>query len=477
FTVTGLDNARGIVPIPGAFVDLVVPPGLSGGDELTLRDVVIDQPRITVGDELTGGVVHVEYGDTLLRDVEVTGLEATLTGSVSALRGAFLSVLASDLTVEGLSVVDTVVASAPTAQACFYEGGVVYASTNGQIEVRDFDVSGGAFDLDCPLQAFAIGSAAYFRNATVLGGGWTLADNTVLASGAQAFGYGLVFQESGNLLVGDLGFVDNVIDVDATTLAAAQGPLTLAPLVVLPQITGLDAIGNLVRAVGPPEAALAYGGALSTTSNDRLDIEGIDARGNEVVGDVAFGGAIFVLSPSLLVDDSVFAGNVVGGAGATRAFGGAIHLDTPGGNLGLEHIDFVGNRAEGSIEARGGAVSSRTASGTLIPNVLHVSFVDNAVAGTTTVGAALDSPNAPFVRHSNTFGNGGAEAYPGYTPSSSSGNLFVEPEYVDVSGADARTWDLRLRPGSPLVDAGLPFLTDPDGTPPDIGAYGGPNAP
>ncbi len=58
-------------------------------------------------------------------------------------------------------------------------------------------------------------------------------------------------------------------------------------------------------------------------------------------------------------------------------------------------------------------------------------------------------------------------------PSGSGGNLSVAPDYVDVSGADWRSWDLHLAEDSALVDAGDPELSDADGSVSDIGAYGG----
>jgi hypothetical protein len=50
------------------------------------------------------------------------------------------------------------------------------------------------------------------------------------------------------------------------------------------------------------------------------------------------------------------------------------------------------------------------------------------------------------------------------------GNISVDPGFVSET-------DFHLLPGSPLKDKGNPLFTDPDGTPSDIGMYGGPNAP
>ncbi len=49
------------------------------------------------------------------------------------------------------------------------------------------------------------------------------------------------------------------------------------------------------------------------------------------------------------------------------------------------------------------------------------------------------------------------------------GNIAVDPEFQGVD-------EFRLPPESPLIDAGNPELTDPDGTQSDIGLYGGPSA-
>jgi hypothetical protein len=56
------------------------------------------------------------------------------------------------------------------------------------------------------------------------------------------------------------------------------------------------------------------------------------------------------------------------------------------------------------------------------------------------------------------------------------GGLTTAPRHVDVGNGPAQTWDLRLAPDSPLRDAGPPGDRDPDGSPADIGAYGGEDA-
>jgi hypothetical protein len=49
------------------------------------------------------------------------------------------------------------------------------------------------------------------------------------------------------------------------------------------------------------------------------------------------------------------------------------------------------------------------------------------------------------------------------------GNVYADPMFVDPDNGD-----LRLQKGSPCIDAGAPWILDPDGTRSDIGAFGGP---
>lgn len=56
------------------------------------------------------------------------------------------------------------------------------------------------------------------------------------------------------------------------------------------------------------------------------------------------------------------------------------------------------------------------------------------------------------------------------------GNLAVDPTHAGATTAQARAWDLTLQEGSPAIDAGRPDRTDADGSPADLGAYGGNSA-
>ena len=59
-------------------------------------------------------------------------------------------------------------------------------------------------------------------------------------------------------------------------------------------------------------------------------------------------------------------------------------------------------------------------------------------------------------------------------PTGSFGNIAADVLYTAL-GPDPSVWDLTLTSGSPSLDAGPAGELDADGTPADIGAYGGPD--
>lgn len=66
---------------------------------------------------------------------------------------------------------------------------------------------------------------------------------------------------------------------------------------------------------------------------------------------------------------------------------------------------------------------------------------------------------------------GQVEGYSGPGSPSAGAVIAVDPAFVDAPNGD-----LRLSEGSPAIDAGWPDITDANGSPSDLGAYGGPAA-
>jgi hypothetical protein len=78
--------------------------------------------------------------------------------------------------------------------------------------------------------------------------------------------------------------------------------------------------------------------------------------------------------------------------------------------------------------------------------------------------------------HGNTIFSGESNFHDMPDPTGSDGNVSVPPDYLGATATDPQFWDLHLASTSLLIDAGDPTVLDPDGSPSDIGAYGGPNA-
>jgi hypothetical protein len=110
----------------------------------------------------------------------------------------------------------------------------------------------------------------------------------------------------------------------------------------------------------------------------------------------------------------------------------------------------------GATHGVGSAIYAET-DGLTVENSIVVGHADTAVVAT-----------APIVwRYTDTL----PATFSGMSPpSAADGNLFVDPQFVDAAAGN-----YHLAPGSPLIDAADPALTDADGSPADMGLWGGPN--
>ena len=91
-------------------------------------------------------------------------------------------------------------------------------------------------------------------------------------------------------------------------------------------------------------------------------------------------------------------------------------------------------------------------------------------------GGGIYDDGTPTISYCNAFANT-PDDYADFTdPTGTNGNISVDPLHLDTTSSDPLEWNLHLDPASPLVDAGDPSVLDPDGSPSDIGAFGGPGA-
>jgi hypothetical protein len=206
--------------------------------------------------------------------------------------------------------------------------------------------------------------------------------------------------------------------------------------------------------------------------------------GTRFEGNVAgrHGGALGVLGDSMLAEiaGNTFCGNVAGQRG------GGVWLDSYDIlTASVHHNVFQANEAG----ATGAAVSVYASVAELSQNTLvdsltadqggavwmgsrsRVSLIDNAFVNS--VGAAARKESDALlgeVRYNLLYGNDA-----GLTGMANSIEVTEDPAFVAYVAGDCGS-DLHPGPGSALVDAGDPDLEDDDGTPADIGAYGGPGA-
>jgi hypothetical protein len=92
-----------------------------------------------------------------------------------------------------------------------------------------------------------------------------------------------------------------------------------------------------------------------------------------------------------------------------------------------------------------------------------VTFENSIFSSNAGSGMLGDGGAQPTWRYNDAF----ASTFSGMS-GDGPGNVSVDPMFVDpVAG------DFHLRPGSPLIDAGDPAMTDANGSRADMGAYGG----
>lgn len=180
----------------------------------------------------------------------------------------------------------------------------------------------------------------------------------------------------------------------------------------------------------------------------------------------ADGGGLYLVGGTVTIEDCLVLDN---GAIFANSVGGGIYVDSTA-RATIERTVVAGNRATGGVfVGHGGGVYAEAPGSRLV----SCAVVGNSVSGSPTQGAGVFGPlqleNCVVYDNSGGPAVGGASSitysdveggYPGV------GNLDVAPGFVD-----APSHDLHLLASSPLIDAGDPLRSDPDGSRSDIGAF------
>ncbi|MGE0549435.1 MAG: right-handed parallel beta-helix repeat-containing protein [Kofleriaceae bacterium] len=197
--------------------------------------------------------------------------------------------------------------------------------------------------------------------------------------------------------------------------------------------------------------SMYYGGGIYH-ENDTATLERVRITSN--VSDT-WGGAVASYYSSPRYDNVILAGN-------QATYGAAMFVQA--GAPQLVQLTVIGNTC-----ARGCGVYAISNANVMV----HNSTITDNMASDMAGAALIEAGSALTARYSNFFGNGGSPFSGLSSPAGGGGNVSEDPEFIDATGSNPRSWMLRLDASSPLRNAGDPAELDLDATRSDIGAYGG----
>jgi len=184
------------------------------------------------------------------------------------------------------------------------------------------------------------------------------------------------------------------------------------------------------------------------------------------------GGALYIArGSSLLGQRMVVTQNSAGTTGAGMHVISSTGYGAKTVTLSLDHAVFLDNQA---TDEGGGLYMAAETDATLSLVLTHSILAGNSASSG---GALFATGDVTFSAAYGDFYDNGTTPFDGPSdPTDSDGNLAVDPDWLDVSSSSWADWDLHLATTSPLIGAGDPTSTDPDGSTADMGAYGGPDA-
>ncbi len=397
-----------------------------GRDGETTRSV-LDGFTLTGGSAQEGGAVYLFAASPTLTHVTVTGNTATSGGGIFMYQS---SPALTHVTVAGNT--------ANAGGGLFVVQGVPILTDVAVKQNRAANAGGG---LHLSSATPTLTQVAITGNEAATGGGlglWEYAQptmtNVTIRGNSASY-------DGGGLYANDAGAILTHVDVTGNTATYGGGiSLTITASAVLKQVT---IAGN---------AASQEGGGMRLLNGSTATMSHVTVRDNSANS----GAGMFLASARASLTNVVLSGNIA--------------LENGGGMFlwyaspSLTHVNVVGNAASGY----GG--------GMFLDDLSSPSVVNSIIAyNTGTYNVDLES-GTPIFAYCNVYDP--LEGNNAHGLELDATNLVAEPQFLETPTYDPdanlwRTSDLHLALDSPLVDAGDPERTDPDGSRSDMGIYGG----
>jgi predicted outer membrane repeat protein len=469
----------------------------SNGTVYAWEDVELQISSSTFyGNSGSKGAVYAYYGEVELEDCVFEANTATSGGG--GVTAWYTTVIGTDLTFIGNSSTDN------GGAIHLYDAGVTLLRAS--FEGNSSTDNGGAIGRDAfsvyTSDHVACTSCTFTGNEADYGGAVYLEDledtatftDCTFDSNEAIWSGGAIYSTDTSVEISDSSFTANVAD-SAGAVAAGGSASSVASCIfegnIAESIGALSLGGPLTDSTfsnnqataGSCGAAALSGSSYTTTGNSFTDNSASEHgggvclytatvagefSGNRICGNSAgsYGGGIYLYGRTSGVLDFTNNEILINEAGTT---GGGVHIWAYG-PVDLTNNSLLGNGAAGS----GGHlyIEGSWAGSTSLVNNLFAYASDGYGADADSSGASTTvfSYNAWY---DNVSDHITSALDPMWV--SAFGNIEVDPDIPGYTGSCSD--DLQPTSGSPLIDAGNPTVTDPDGTRSDIGASGGPAAP
>ncbi len=450
-----------------------------------------DYPTIQSGIDASadGDTVCVEAG-RYDEDIDLGGHAITLMGtdgsSATTIDGGGAGTVVTIASGEGLS---TLVAGFTITNGNAGQGAGVYVSESSPT-LMDLSIGGNICDAEAcsgtglyvafgdpvldSVAAYSNGATAvgdirgvgaYFQDSSPTVTNSRFSENTAVTSG-NVYGTGLYLSGDDGA---DASFSHIGADENITTLTNAGGGNQEGSVYVYGASPMFDHVtvnaNEGYDGVNVWTAALYEENASSTWTNLQIVGNLNDSYFDDTAG-LRENGASSSFTNVIIAGNQAIANNTILAAGA--------FLDGPV-SPSFTNVDISGNSADGQgvagVQAGGIGVTSGGST---------VAFDNVIVAGNTTANTPSSATGGVYVgaavsfAYCDLYGNTGSNIAGFADPAGTGGNISADPLYTDVSGADARSWNLALSAGSPAINTGDPGLLDSDGSRSNMGGYGGP---